>query len=82
MKSKKRKIPMRVRRRIFYTVCVAIVCLILLVFVPDMIGKKKEDEDTEVSAVRTEIDTAAEENEKLKAELAQLRAEMESKKSE
>ena len=65
----------------YITLGVAIV-LILLVFVPDMIGKKKEDEDTEVSAVQTEIDTAAEENEKLKAELAQLRAEMESKKSE
>ena len=65
----------------YITIGVGIV-LILLVFVPDMIGKKKEDEDTEVSAVQTEIDTAAEENEKLKAELAQLRAEMESKKSE
>lgn len=59
------------------------VILILAVFLPDMIGKKKNmDEDEEASAVRTEIDTAAEENEKLKAELAQLRAEMESKKSE
>jgi len=65
----------------YITIGVGIV-LILLVFVPDMIGKKKEDEDTEVSTVQTEIDTAAEENEKLKAELAQLRAEMESKKSE
>ena len=65
----------------YITIGVGIV-LILLVFVPDMIGKKKEDEDTEASAVQTEIDTAAEENEKLKAELAQLRAEMESKKSE
>ena len=58
------------------------VLLILLVFVPDMIGKKKEEEKGEAAAVQTEIDTAAEENEKLKAELAQLRAEMESKKSE
>ena len=65
----------------YITIGVGIV-LILLVFVPDMIGKKKEDEDTEVSTVQTEIDTAAEENEKLKAELAQLRAEMGSKKSE
>ena len=31
---------------------------------------------------KAEIDATAEENEKLKAELAQLRAEMESKKSE
>ena len=58
------------------------VLLILIVFVPDMIGKKKEDENEEAAAVQTEIDATAEENEKLKAELAQLRAEMESKKSE
>ena len=57
------------------------VLLILLVFVPDMIGKKKE-EDPVAAAAQAEIDSAAEENEKLKAELAQLRAEMESKKSE
>ena len=58
------------------------VILILAVFLPDMIGKKKEEDDPETAAVQTEIDSAAEENEKLKAELAQLRAEMESKKSE
>ena len=58
------------------------VILILAVFLPDMIGKKKEEEDTEVVAAQIEINAAAEENEKLKAELAQLRAEMESKKSE
>ncbi len=59
------------------------VILILLVFVPDMIGKKKkEDEETDTAAVQTEIDTAAEENERLKAELAQLRAEMGDKKPE
>lgn len=58
------------------------VILILAVFLPDMIGKKKEEENEEAAAVQTEINTAAEENEKLKAELAQLRAEMESKKSE
>ena len=59
------------------------IILILAVFLPDMIGKKKEeDEADETAAVQTEIDAAAEENEKLKAELAQLRAEMESKKSE
>ena len=59
------------------------VILILAVFLPDMIGKKKnEDEDEAGATMQTKIDTAAEENEKLKAELAQLRAEMESKKSE
>ena len=65
----------------YITIGVGII-LILAVFLPDMIGKKKEDENEETAAVQTEIDTAAEENEKLKAELAQLRAEMESKKSE
>lgn len=56
------------------------VILILAVFLPDMIAKKEQD-DEEV-AVQTEIDTTAEENEKLKAELQKLRAEMENKKSE
>jgi signal peptidase len=66
----------------YITIGVGII-LILAVFLPDMIGKKKkEDEDEEVAAVQTEINTANEENERLKAELAQLRAEMESKKSE
>ena len=65
----------------YITIGVGII-LILAVFLPDMIGKKKEDENEETAAVQTEIDTAAEENEKLKAELAQLRTEMESKKSE
>lgn len=51
------------------------ILLILIVFVPDMLGKKK-DEDEETSAAKDEINNAAEENEKLKAELAQLRAEM------
>jgi signal peptidase len=54
--------------------------LILIVFVPDMIGKKKED-NPEV-AVQSQIDSATEENEKLKAELAKLRAEMSDKQFE
>lgn len=58
------------------------VLLILLVFAPDMLGKKKDDEDEETAAVKSEIDATAAENEKLKAELAQLRAEMENKKRE
>lgn len=65
----------------YITIGVGII-LILAVFLPDMIGQKKEEENEEAAAVQTEIDIAAEENEKLKAELAQLRAEMESKKSE
>ena len=66
---------------LYITIGVGII-LILLVFVPDMIGKKKEDENEETAAVQTEIDTAAEENEKLKAELNKLREELENNKSE
>ncbi len=56
------------------------IILILAVFLPDMIGKKKkEDEEADTAAVQTEIDATAEENEKLKAELAQLRSEMAAK---
>ena len=66
---------------LYITIGVGII-LILAVFLPDMIGIKKEEEKGEATAVQTEINAAAEENEKLKAELAQLRAEMESKKSE
>jgi len=66
----------------YITIAVGIL-LILAVFLPDMLGKKKQEaEDEAAAAVQSEIDTAAEENEKLKAELAQLRAEMESKKGE
>ncbi len=65
----------------YITIGVGVV-LILVVFLPDMIGKKKEKEKGEAATTQTEIDAANEENEKLKAELAQLRAEMESKKSE
>ena len=65
----------------YITIGIGII-LILAVFLPDMLGKKKEEVDSKVVAAQAGIDTAAEENEKLKAELAQLRAEMESKKSE
>ncbi|MBQ9953444.1 MAG: signal peptidase I [Clostridia bacterium] len=63
----------------YITIGIGII-LILAVFLSDMIGKKKEDEEEDATAVQAEMDTAAEENERLKAELAQLRAEMESKK--
>ena len=43
--------------------------------IADMIGKKKEEDDPEAAAVQTEIDTAAEENERLKAEIERLKAE-------
>ena len=67
----------------YITVAVGIV-LIFLVFLPDIIGKKKPsaEEDPEIAAAQTAIDAANEENEKLKAELEKLRAEMASKKSE
>jgi len=65
----------------YITIAVGIV-LILLVFLPDMLGKKKEEENEEAAAVQTEISAAEAENEKLKAELQKLRAEMEKKKGE
>lgn len=66
----------------YITIGVGII-LIFIAFVPDMISKKKKEEDTlETADVQAEIDSAAEENEKLKAELAKLRAEMSDKKSE
>lgn len=66
----------------YITIGVGIV-LILAVFLPDMLGKKKADEqDPEIAAAQTEIAVAAEENEKLKAELEKLRAEMADKTSE
>ena len=67
----------------YITVALGVV-LILIVFLPDLIGKKKpsEEEDPEIAAAQTAIDAANEENEKLKAELEKLRAEMAGKKSE
>ncbi len=59
----------------YITIGVGII-LILAVFLPDMIGKKKkEDEETDTGAVQTEIDATAEENERLKAEIERLKAE-------
>ena len=47
-----------------------------------MVLTSKEEENKVPAAEQTKNDAASEENEKLKAELAKLRAEMESKKSE
>ena len=58
----------------YITIGVGII-LILAVFLPDMIGKKKEEDDPKAATVQTEIDTAAEENERLKAEIERLKAE-------
>ena len=58
MKSKKRKISMRVRRRIFYAVCIAIVCVILLACVN---GCEKDVSDpVEVAAADTNSELATE----------------------
>lgn len=57
----------------YITIGIGIV-LILAVFLPDMIGKKrKEDEDA--AAVQTEMNATVEENERLKAEIERLKAE-------
>ena len=58
------------------------ILLILLVFLPDMIGKKETEEPDKVEAAQSEIDSAAEENARLKAELEKLRGEMADMKSE
>jgi signal peptidase len=59
------------------------VLLILIVFIPDMVRKKKKSEDSlELVAAKTEIDAANAENERLKAELERLRAEITDKKSD
>lgn len=65
-----------------YITIAVFVVLIAIVFLPDLIGKKKkEEEDAETVAVQSEIDTAAEENERLKAEVERLRAQMQETKS-
>lgn len=62
----------------YITIGVGIV-LILLVFLPDLLGKKKKAEEKEENELEKEIDLTAEENERLKEELKQLRAEMAAK---
>lgn len=64
-----------------YITIAIFVVLIGVVFLPDMIGKKKKEDDPEVAAAQTEINTANEENERLKAEVERLRAEMQETKS-
>ena len=56
--------------------------LIVLVFLPDLLSKKKKRENDPVAvAAQSEIRTATEENERLKAELEKLRREMAEQKS-
>ena len=53
------------------------IVLILAVFLPDMlIRKSDEDESSDPDTVQSDLDIAAEENEKLKAELAKLREQL------
>lgn len=65
----------------YITIGIGIV-LILLVFVPDMLGKKTREDEEETTVVQSDIDTAIEENERLKAEVEKLRAEMDAKNFE
>ncbi len=65
----------------YITILLGII-LILAVFLPDMIDKKKIKKINENTNVHTEIDTVLEENDRLKAELAQLRSEVKSEKIE
>ena len=58
-----------------YIAIVVGIVLILAVFLPDMLGKKKADEREKVSTMQTEIDATSEENERLKAEIERLKAE-------
>jgi len=58
------------------------VVLILLVFLPDMLTKKKTETDPEIAAAQADIDAANEENARLKAELERLRSEVEGNKAE
>lgn len=58
----------------YITIAVGIV-LIIIVFLPDMLGKKKTADD-QSAAVADETDTTSEENERLKAELEALKAQM------
>ena len=67
----------------YITVGVGIV-LILLVFFSDMRDEKKRKQDAEIkaAAVQSDMQSAVEENERLKAEVEKLRAEKEAKTSD
>lgn len=65
----------------YITIGIGIV-LVIAVFVPDMISKKKKDDQDETNAVQTELDATSQENERLKAEVEKLRAEMEAQKAD
>lgn len=58
------------------------IVLIILVFLPDLLAKKKNEDEEKTAEMQSEIDSANEENEKLKAELETLKAEMAAKNTE
>lgn len=62
---------------LYITIGVGIL-LIVLVFLPDMLGKKKKEQEAaeEASATQAEMAATSEENERLKAELEELRKKM------
>ncbi len=65
----------------YITIAVGII-LIIIVFLPDMFGKNKKEEDEEIAAVQTELNASAEENERLKAEIELLKAQTSAKTAE
>lgn len=65
----------------YVTIAVGIV-LIVLVFLPDFLKKKKEDEQTEQMTLDEETAAARAELEAMKAEIAAAKAELESTKNE
>lgn len=58
------------------------IALILIVFLPDMIVKKKDEDDSNSPAPAPESNPAEEENQRLKAEIEKLKAEMAEKDAE
>ncbi|MBQ1272717.1 MAG: signal peptidase I [Clostridia bacterium] len=63
----------------YITIAVGVI-LIVAVFAPDLIGKKKKTDPTpELAAVQAECSEATEENQRLKAEIEALRAQMKEK---
>ena len=66
----------------YITIAVGVI-LIVAVFVPDLIGKKKKtDPSPQLAAAQAECEEASEENQRLKAEIEVLRAQMKEKDSQ
>ena len=68
-----------------YITIAAFAVLIVLVFLPDLVGNKKKkpaDEEQASDVIQSDLDTANAENQRLKEELEKLKAEMAQKDSE